>query len=108
LVKSLLPFSQDNDALRRVTVEIAESQWNRIDVGGKPHRHSFVKGSDEKRIANIRATRDELNVSSGVEDLLILKTTASAFEGFKKDRLTTSGSRRSNSGNQRQGYLGLW
>ena len=82
-------FLKDNDALQRVTVEIAESQWNRIDVAGKPHRHSFVRGSEEKRIASVRATRDEVRVSSGVEDLVILKTTASGFEGFKKDRLTT-------------------
>jgi urate oxidase len=82
-------FLKDNDALRRVTIEIAESQWSRIDVAGKPHRHSFIGGSEEKRVATVRATRDEVKISSGVEDLLILKTTASAFEGFKKDRLTT-------------------
>jgi urate oxidase len=82
-------FLKDNDAVRHVTIEIAESQWNRIDVAGKPHRHSFVKGSEEKRVVTVRATRDKVNISSGVEDLVILKTTASAFEGFKKDQFTT-------------------
>lgn len=82
-------FLKDNEALARVTIEIAESQWNRIDVAGKPHRHSFVRGSEEKRVVTVRATQDQISISSGVEDLVILKTTASGFEGFKKDRLTT-------------------
>lgn len=82
-------FLKHNPQVSRVIVDLAESQWNRIDVGGKPHRHSFIKGSDEKRIATIDATRDRVTISSGVEDLVVLKTTASAFEAFKKDEWTT-------------------
>lgn len=82
-------FLEENTEPARITVEIAEGQWTRIDVGGKPHRHSFMKGSNEKHVARVSASRDEVVMSSGVDDLLILKTTSSAFEGFKKDALTT-------------------
>lgn len=82
-------FLENNPETTRVTIEISEGQWNRIDVGGKPHRHSYAKGSDEKRTAKVTATRGGVFIASGVEDLIVLKTTGSAFEGFKKDDLTT-------------------
>ncbi|MEP7274410.1 MAG: factor-independent urate hydroxylase, partial [Acidobacteriota bacterium] len=82
-------FLANTPETSRVLIEIEEGQWNRLEVGGKPHRHSFVKGSDEKRTVTVNATRANVVISSGVEDLLVLKTTGSSFEAFKKDELTT-------------------
>ena len=56
---------------------------------GEPHEHSFVKGSREKRTININATRGEMIIESGVEDLIVLKTTHSGFSGFIRDKYTT-------------------
>jgi urate oxidase len=56
---------------------------------GREHDHSFVRGSDEKRTCQIDATRDGVTVESGVEDLIVLKTTRSGFAGFVKDEYTT-------------------
>jgi urate oxidase len=82
-------FLANNNQVTRVVIEIAEHGWTRILVGGEPHQHSFIKGGDEKRTAIITAARDGATVESGVEDLIVLKTTRSGFVGFIKDRYTT-------------------
>lgn len=73
----------------RVEVTLTEHGWDRITVGGKPHAHSFVEKSTAKPFAKIVSTRKETVVESGIEDLLILKTTASGFENFLRDEFTT-------------------
>ena len=82
-------FLTNNNQLTRVIIEIAEHGWTRIAVGGEPHQHSFVKGGDEKRTAIISATRSGATVESGVENLIVLKTTKSGFAGYIKDQYTT-------------------
>jgi urate oxidase len=82
-------FLTNNPQVTRVVIEIDEHVWARINVGGEPHRHSFVKGSDEKRTALISRTREGANIESGVEDLIVLKTAGSGFVGYIKDRFTT-------------------
>jgi urate oxidase len=82
-------FLRENPQTSRVIIEIAEKQWERISVGGRPHAHSFVKTGDEKCTTRVSASRDGISLESGIEDLLILKTTGSGFSGFIKDRYTT-------------------
>ncbi len=40
-------FLTSNPQVTRVIIEIAEHGWTRITVGGEPHQHSFVKGSEK-------------------------------------------------------------
>ncbi len=68
---------------------MTEHCWNRIFVGGKPHDHSFLEKSAAKPFAKIIATRKETAVESGIEELFILKSTASGFEDFLRDEFTT-------------------
>ena len=82
-------FLKNNAQTARVVIEIDEHQWLRVNAGDTPHEHSFVKGSDEKRTAKISETRESVIVESGIEDLIVLKTTKSGFVGFIKDRYTT-------------------
>ena len=82
-------FLTNNPQLSQVTVDIAENAWARIPVGGKSHAHSFTKGSDEKRTTKVVATREATTIESGIEDLLMLKTTKSGFVGYLKDPFTT-------------------
>jgi urate oxidase len=76
-------FLEGNPQVSSVRIEIAQCQWARLD------RHAFVEGSQERRTTNISATRGSLAVQSGIENLVILKTAGSGFEGYKKDRYTT-------------------
>ena len=82
-------FLTHNPAAARVICEIAEHTWIRMNIGGVPHPHSFTKGGNEKRTVKVDASRDIVTVTSGVTDLVILKTAQSGFAGFPQDRYTT-------------------
>ena len=82
-------FFDNNPPVSRVRLEIFDHGWKRMKCNGEPHDHSFVRGSDEKRTANINATRARVIVESGVQDLIVLKTARSGFVGFIKDEYTT-------------------
>ncbi|MCY7347956.1 MAG: urate oxidase [Pyrinomonadaceae bacterium] len=82
-------FLTNNAQVTRAVVEIAEHGWTRINVGGEPHQHSFTKDADEQRTTKISATRDGATIESGIENLIVLKTTKSGFVGFIRDGYTT-------------------
>ena len=81
-------FLTNNPQVTRVIVEIIEHGWTRLG-DSEPHPHSFIKGSNEQRTTKVSATREDVSVESGVEDLIVLKTTKSGFVGFIKDQYTT-------------------
>ncbi|MDQ4051492.1 MAG: urate oxidase [Actinomycetota bacterium] len=63
--------------------------WQRIEVDGTPHDHSFVRGGAETRTAVVQMDGDETFVVSGLKDCVVLKSTGSEFHGFPRDRYTT-------------------
>ena len=81
-------FLDNNEEVSRVAIDILEHPYTRMSVNGELHAHSFTKDEGEKRTTSIRMTRDEMSVESGLEDLVVLKTTKSGFAGFKKDKYT--------------------
>jgi urate oxidase len=82
-------FLTYNPQVSRVIVEASENLWSRIPHGGKPHASAFMRAGDEKRTALLNGTREGTEVRSGIDNLVVLKTTDSAFEDFKKDPFTT-------------------
>jgi len=82
-------FLKTYQHVSRVEVSLTEHCWGRINVKGKPHTHSFLEKSAAKPFANIVATRKQTIVESGVDELFILKSTASGFENFLRDEFTT-------------------
>jgi urate oxidase len=70
-------------------IGLSERSWDRMIVEGQPHDHSFVQHSSARPVARVVCSRAGSRVESGVEDLLILKSTGSGFEGFMKDKYTT-------------------
>ena len=75
--------------VRRVETSLTEHCWDRISVGGRPHAHSFLEKSAATPFAKIISTREKTEVSAGIEELFILKSTASGFENFLRDEFTT-------------------
>ena len=71
------------------TVNVREHHWSAIDVAGTPARGAFVRGGEGTRLATVTATRGGISVEAGIEDLIVMKTTRSAFAGFPRDRYTT-------------------
>ncbi|KAI6155854.1 uricase [Pisolithus tinctorius] len=84
--------------IRKAYVSIEKLRWSRIPVGleGQEalHPHSFVRDGEEKRFVNAEVDKKsdgslEGKVTAGLTDLLVLKSTGSAFTGFIQDTYTT-------------------
>ena len=79
-------------AVSRVRISAVEHRWERLSVGGRPHPHAFVQPGGERWTAVVTrdATKDGgVEVVAGLENLVVLKTTDSAFAGFPRDEFTT-------------------
>jgi urate oxidase len=70
-------------------VHIVEHPWARLEVGGAPHEHAFQRGSGGNRVATAVGDGGEPVIEAGIDDLLVLKTTGSGWEGFLRDRYTS-------------------
>ncbi|HME08642.1 MAG TPA: urate oxidase [Bryobacteraceae bacterium] len=82
-------FLTDNSHVSRVDVAIKERFWAHIPFGGKGHPWTFTPGSQETRTARISSSREEASIEAGIENLQVIKTAGSAFEGYRKDPFTT-------------------
>jgi urate oxidase len=81
---------KNNPQVSGVLVEVEEKAWERMIVDGSPEATTFKLGGPE--VHTVRAVRDqgrEWSIRSGVDGLVILKTTKSEFTGYIKDKLTT-------------------
>ena len=79
-----------NPRVSSVEVHIAQAMWKRLQFDGEPHPDSFMRGSAETQTATLRRERDGSHtLHCGFENMVVLKTAKSGFEGFKRDELTT-------------------
>jgi len=82
-------FLERNPRLRRVRVDLAEQAWGRIAVGARDHGQAFVRQAAEARSATVQGEGERITIGAGVRDLVILKSSRSAFAGFLRDQYTT-------------------
>ncbi|GAB3292005.1 factor-independent urate hydroxylase [Parasphingorhabdus pacifica] len=86
-------FISATEAASGARVEVDEATWDRIQVDGEGHDHSFVQtgGGTRTTVVNVDGSGADrrAHVVSGVKDLVVLKSTGSEFRGFVKDRYTT-------------------
>ena len=82
-------FLAADPGVKRARVHIVEHPWARLEVGGRPHEHAFERGSGGNRVATVVGDGDEPQIEAGIDDLLVLKTTGSGWEGFLRDRYTS-------------------
>ncbi len=82
-------FLAAGPGVTRARVHIVEHPWARLEVGGRPNEHAFERGSGGNRVATVVGDGGEPQIEAGIEDLLVLKTTGSGWEGFLRDRYTT-------------------
>jgi len=79
-----------NPQVESASIRIESTLWKRLSFDGKPHPSTFMRGSDELQTTLVqRAQTGEFQIHSGLENLVILKTANSGFEGYIKDSLTT-------------------
>lgn len=81
-------FILEHDPISAAVVTLSEHRWNRVQIGGRPRNYTFSRSGDEKRIATVRHTREDVVIEAGIADLLILKSDPSRFERYRRDRYT--------------------
>ena len=80
----------NNHQVSEAIVEIEEKSWKQLFIANKPHPTTYQMGGPELQTISINNVRgQELKIVSGIDGLVILKTTKSAFTGYIKDKLTT-------------------
>jgi len=82
-------FLEAGPTVEGVRIEITQLPWDRIEVNGQGHEHSFVRGSGERKTRVIGDESGGRHVEAGLDNLLVMKTTESGWEGFLRERFTT-------------------
>ncbi|KAF8300125.1 uricase [Clavulina sp. PMI_390] len=84
--------------IHKSKVTIESLKWSRIALPGKPegHNHSFVRDGEEKETVEVWVSESGsgktnlgATIKAGLKDLLVLKSSGSAFENFHVDEYTT-------------------
>ena len=74
----------------RATIRLTSRPWDRLhDPDGGAYPHTFTARATSTPTCSVVATRSEETIQSGVKDVLILNSTASAFAGFAQCDYTT-------------------
>jgi len=82
-------FLDRNPRLHRTSIDITAHGWGHIPVGDREHGQAFVRRGPDTRTARVITDRQRSDVVAGVADLVILKSSHSAFAGFPRDEFTT-------------------
>ena len=76
-------------AVSTVRIVASERGWHRLDTAGLADRHAFIQaGREEWTTEVVRANRGT-RITSGLRNVIVLKTSHSGFEGFLRDEYTT-------------------
>jgi urate oxidase len=79
-----------NPQVDSASIRVESTLWKRLTIDGKPHPSAFMRGSGELQTTTVeRAQGGLFEVFSGLDNLVLLKTANSGFEGYIKDSLTT-------------------
>jgi urate oxidase len=77
-------------AVSQARVLVVEHRWDRLSSAGRPHPHAFVRpGGEQWTTAVTRGEAESSSVTSGLDGLVLMKTTDSGFSGFPRDEFTT-------------------
>jgi urate oxidase len=82
-------FLAGGPTVSSATVHVAEHPWARLSIEGREHEHAFQRGAGGTRLATASGDKQGIAIEAGLNDLLVLKTTASGWAGFHRDRYTT-------------------
>ncbi|MET1005480.1 MAG: factor-independent urate hydroxylase [Propionibacteriaceae bacterium] len=86
-------FVNDVDPVQGCRIEIDEYDWERIQVDGQDHNHSWVRKGQEVRTTILtidgKGESGTETLVSGLKELVVLKSTGSEFHDFLVDDYTT-------------------
>ena len=82
-------FIERNPKLHRVRIDLTQHPWKHIAIGEREHGRAFLNRGPDARTATVQVERGSMRIGAGVSDLMILKSSHSAFAGFPRDEFTT-------------------
>jgi urate oxidase len=83
-------FLANQPQIEGAGVRIRSAAWVPIETSSRTHTAAFIQTGPECATVRVTQSRDHpAEITSGIDQLTILKTARSGFAGFKKDRLTT-------------------
>jgi urate oxidase len=78
----LVDYLLTQPRVRVARVSVVEQRWDRIEVDGQPHEHSFTKAAGGTHTAVVSGEGGQRAVTAGIDDLHVLKTTNSGWSNF--------------------------
>jgi urate oxidase len=82
-------FMERNPKLARVAIDVIDHGWNHLADGPREHGQAFVRRGPDARTARVVTDHGGATVTAGIADLVIMKTSRSAFAGYPRDEFTT-------------------
>ena len=82
-------FISRNPKLARVVVDLIDHGWSHIADGPREQGQAFVRRGPDVRSARVVTDREGVTATAGIADLVIMKTSRSAFADFPRDEFTT-------------------
>lgn len=80
----------NNPQVKQAGIEIEQKAWERLITGNTAEATTFKLAGPELQTVHAERTKNGAwKIAPGVDGLVILKTTRSAFTGYIQDRLTT-------------------
>lgn len=80
----------NNPQIDSASVSITGVPWSHLTIDGSQSPSAFIKGGGEVETATLTRRRSEgAAITSGIENLVIMKTSNSGFAGFIRDVHTT-------------------
>ncbi len=89
--KELIDFFLGRNAqVSSATIAISEKPWEHLRAGGKTYPTAFVQSGGELQTSKVNRAQDgKFSVVSGLQNLIVMKTADSGFQGYIRDSLTT-------------------
>jgi urate oxidase len=79
-----------HDICGRAMIDVVEHPWSRVTTRAGEAPDAFVRSGEYARLAAVAIDRSgAVEVTAGIDELTVMKTTKSAFAGFDRDRFTT-------------------
>ena len=79
-----------NPQVSSAAIRIESAMWKRLNIDGAQHPTAFMHGSGEVQTTHVERAQDgPFRILSGLDNMVLLKTADSGFEGYIKDDLTT-------------------
>ena len=82
-------FLEAGPTVTSCRIELVQFPWSRIEAAGEGHDHSFVRGRGERKARVWGDASGARRIEAGMDDVYVMKTTASGWEGFYREQYTT-------------------